>query len=67
MKLNKDTLLRFGNIDPQKLSNECLMVQMLGLEYCELCEAKNTRYCGGKNIRKTEKNKAGYKVPLLEM
>ena len=66
MKLKNGTLLSFGDINSEKLTNECLMVQMLGLEYCELCEAKNTRYCGGKNIRKTEKNKAGYKVPLLE-
>jgi hypothetical protein len=66
MKLKNGTLLSFGDINSEKLTNECLMVQMLGVEYCHRCEAKNTRACGGKNIRKTGKNKAGYKVPLLE-
>ena len=64
MKLNKETLLSCGAVDPQKLSNECLMVQLFGLKYCDLCEAKNTRNCGGKKIRQTGKNKAGVKVPL---
>lgn len=59
----------FGNlevktINQNQLSSECWFVQFWGLERCETCEYKNKRDCGGKNIRKTGKNKLGYTVPL---
>lgn len=51
-------------IDQNKLSSECWMVQFHGLEYCATCRAKDTHECGGVNIRDTGYNKKGFKVPV---
>ena len=46
------------------LSSECWNVQAFGLKYCEHCEYRNTKECGGQKIRKTGKNSKGFEVPL---
>ena len=48
----------------QNLSNECWMVQGWGLKYCQTCELKETKNCGGKRIRETNQNILGKKVPI---
>lgn len=45
------------------LSDECWFVQVWGLDKCKTCSYKG-KDCGGKNIRKTGKNKLGFTVPL---
>lgn len=51
-------------VPQSQLTSECWTVQAFGLESCHGCEYKNTRECGGKNIRKTGKNANGRAVPL---
>lgn len=40
------------------------MVQVWGLAFCEGCEYRNSRDCGGKKIRKTGKNELEKAVPI---
>jgi hypothetical protein len=47
-----------------KLTSECWLIQFEGLSACEHCQFKNTKECGGKEIRKRLLNKKGQKVPL---
>lgn len=50
---------------PQKnLTAECWLIQINGLSECEKCPYKDKENCGGKEIRKTLKNKKGLSVPL---
>ena len=51
-------------INQNELSEECWMIQIYGMEYCEGCEYKNTDDCGGKRIREERKNKKGFTIPL---
>lgn len=51
-------------VKQNNLSSECWMVQIYGASYCETCEYKNTRDCGGKNILKTGKNAKGLNIPI---
>lgn len=51
-------------VNQQDLSSECWMVQFHGLEYCNKCDYKDTKDCGGENIRKTGKNEKGKEVPI---
>ena len=46
------------------LTAECWSIQIWGKEYCKKCEFKNTKNCGGKNIRKTGKNQKKLVVPI---
>ena len=64
---------KYGNIVEKKsvtvyqnaLTSECWLIQFQGLSACKNCESKG-KNCGGKNIRKTLKNKLGYKVSKTE-
>lgn len=46
------------------LTAECWIVQMEGPAACVSCEARDTRDCGGQEIRRTGQNSRGYPVPL---
>jgi len=46
-------------IRQKDLSAECWLVQFSGTDYCNFCEYKDTKDCGGKNILKTGKNENG--------
>ena len=46
------------------LTEECWLVQVWGLKKCQTCPTRNTAECGGKEIRKTGKNRKGFSVPL---
>jgi len=46
------------------LTSECWSVQIWGLDYCNTCQYKNKRDCGGKKIRKSGKNEKGLNVPI---
>lgn len=50
-------------ITQENLTDECWLVQFWGLKRCKTCEHKDTD-CGGRNIRKTRRNKKGFTVPL---
>ncbi len=39
-------------VDQTKLTSDCWMIQINGLEACKKCEFLNKRNCGGKAIRK---------------
>jgi hypothetical protein len=56
----------YANGIKTKLSTECIPVQLHGLKECNICLLKNDSVCGGTNIKKTGKNKKGFKVPLKE-
>jgi hypothetical protein len=58
------TPIKVRTILQYKLTDECWTVQMWGLEDCEICEFKDFPDCGGKEIRKTGKNRRGYTVPI---
>jgi len=50
-------------IDTSKLSrDECWPVQINGTDHCENCKFTGLSACVGKEIRKTGKNKKGYKI-----
>jgi hypothetical protein len=52
-------------IVPQKdLTAECWSIQFWGKDACKKCEFRDTKKCGGKDIRKTGKNKKGKRSPL---
>jgi hypothetical protein len=51
-------------VKQSQMTGECWSVQIWGLKYCETCEFKGKRNCGGKNIIKTGKNERGFTVPL---
>lgn len=53
-------------INNDHLTSECWLIQFQGLAACKNCEFKNTKNCGGKNIRKTLKNANGHKVSKTE-
>jgi len=40
------------------------MVQVWGPEYCNSCEYKDSKDCGGQKIRRTSMNAFGKKVPV---
>ena len=48
--------LKFKNvkqIDQNKLTSDCWLIQFRGLEACEDCDLKNTNQCGGgKTLKK---------------
>jgi len=46
------------------LTSECWSVQSWGLEYCEACEYKDSKDCGGQEILRTSKNSFGKNVPV---
>jgi hypothetical protein len=51
--LNSDgTLSNTKEVDQNKLTSDCWMIQINGLEECEKCQFLNKRSCGGKKIRK---------------
>ncbi len=39
-------------IDQNKLTSDCWLIQFNGLSACKTCEALNTSDCGGQAIRK---------------
>jgi len=39
-------------IDDSKLTSECWLIQINGLDACKKCEFLNKKDCGGKKIRK---------------
>lgn len=50
-------------VDKEKLAfEECLNVQLNGLNYCKNCKFTGITACMGKNIVKTGKNAKGYSV-----
>jgi len=51
-------------IRQKDLTAECWSVQVWGSDYCNTCEFKDADECGGKNIRKTGKNKKGIDIPI---
>lgn len=51
-------------INQAQLTSECWDVQFWGLSQCGSCKVKDTPDCGGKEIRKTGKNKDGFAVPV---
>ena len=51
-------------IKQNELTAECWLVQFQGFSACETCEVKDTKECGGSNIRKTKKNEKGFSIPL---
>jgi hypothetical protein len=51
-------------IPQNKLTSECWLVQMNGLQECDRCDFADTDDCGGKQIRETNKNEKGHTVPL---
>ena len=51
-------------VNPKRVTEECWMIQFMGIEACEKCEYKDSHLCSGKRIRKTGKNKNGHNVPL---
>ena len=56
--------MKSRTIKQKNLTSECWSVQFSGLEYCDTCEFKDTKNCGGQKIRKTGKNDKGIKVPI---
>ena len=56
--------VRTRSIPQSKLTSECWTIQFRGLDACETCEFKDTKECGGKEIRKKLMNVKGHKVPL---
>lgn len=71
MKYSKVTSIKDSKMEmtsrtiPQsQLTSECWTIQFEGLSACEHCSYKNTKECGGKEIRKKLLNIKGYKVPL---
>lgn len=62
---NKTLKFDAKTINQNKLTSECWLVQINGIKECEQCEYKNKK-CGGQNIRKTGKNKLGFKVEINE-
>ena len=55
----KSRVVTQGNLTP-----ECWSIQVWGKSACRGCEYKDTKSCGGKNIRKTGKNAKGLRVPI---
>jgi len=51
-------------IHQSNLTSECWMVQVWGPEYCNSCEYKDSKDCGGQKIRRTSMNAFGKKVPV---
>ncbi len=50
-------------IDTAKLSDdECWSVQINGLSFCEDCKFTGLTACVGQEIKRTGKNKKGYKI-----
>jgi len=46
------------------LTSECWAIQVWGKRFCKTCRFRNTRACGGQNIRKTGRNKINKRVPI---
>uniref|UniRef100_A0A6M3KX43 Uncharacterized protein n=1 Tax=viral metagenome TaxID=1070528 RepID=A0A6M3KX43_9ZZZZ len=62
-----DKNLRKTNIKSVRqsdLSAECWGVQVWGKEHCKTCEFLSTGDCGGKEIRKTNRNEKGIQIPI---
>ena len=51
-------------VKQSELSSECWLIQVWGKSRCETCEFKNTKGCGGQEIRETGINGKGFSVPL---
>ena len=49
-------------VNQSKISEECWSVQIWGFSACTHCEYKGKKDCGGKSIRKTQKNSKGFTV-----
>lgn len=45
-------------VKQNKLTSDCWMIQIQGIEACKECEWKNTEDCGGKDIIKQIQKKA---------
>lgn len=56
------TKMRTKVIRQDKLTGECLLVQMWGTNQCKDCPAFGTEDCSGQEILKTGKNEKGYPV-----
>jgi hypothetical protein len=56
--------MEIKTIHQNNLTSECWLVQFNGLKECDTCEQKGKRDCGGKQIRKTGKNRLGLNVPI---
>lgn len=50
------------HIPQSALSSECWGVQLWGTLQCNECEFRDTKDCGGQQIRTTGKNEKGFKV-----
>lgn len=37
-------------IDQSKLTSDCWLIQIKGIEGCKICDLYHTKECGGKNI-----------------
>jgi hypothetical protein len=55
------------HIKQNELTSECWLIQIDGINACKKCKYKDTKECGGSNIRKKLINKKGYEVPLNEV
>ena len=66
MKIGKLTLngvTESRDIEQDKLTSECWLVQFKGLSICKTCSTTKEE-CGGKRIKNTGKNSKGYTVPI---
>ena len=51
--LNKDgSVTKVKTIDQSKLTSDCWLIQIYGIEACKTCEVRGTDECGGKEILK---------------
>jgi len=65
-KLIKENLqeVKIKTVRQGDLSAECWSVQFWGKEHCKTCEFLSTGDCGGKEIRKTNRNEKGIQIPI---
>jgi len=53
---------RVKRVKQANLTGECWMVQIWGTQYCLTCPYKDTKECGGPQIRQTGKNEKGIEI-----
>ena len=64
-KMGKDgKVTTITEVDQNKMTGECWLIQFQGKVACETCGVKGTKGCGGQEIRDTGKNEKGFTVPL---
>lgn len=63
-KPSTSVVSRGRSVPQNNMTSECWGIQLEGMAACDACVLKGDKGCGGKKIRETGKNRAGFAVPL---